>query len=241
MAESARAETPASGQIVAIGGMDLSPTGDVALLRYLRELTGKERPRACYVPTASSEHLDHVVSFYNTAARIDLVASHLSLFQPPTADLRGYLLENDLIFVGGGNTKSLLALWREWELDAILREAWERGIVLAGVSAGAICWFEQGITDSIPGPLTPLACLGYLPGSMCPHYDGEAERRPSFHRMLAGGVIAPAYAAEDGVGLHFVGIRLKRVVTSRPGKAAYRLELADDGAVREERMEVEAL
>ncbi len=231
----------ASGQIVAIGGMNYSPTGDVALLRYLRELTGKQRPRACYLPTASSEHLDHVVSFYETAARIDLVASHLSLFQPPTADLHGYLLENDLIFVGGGNTKSLLALWREWGLDAMLREAWDRGIVLAGVSAGAICWFEQGITDSIPGPLTPLSCLGYLPGSMCPHYDGEAERRPSFHRMLAQGAIAPGYAAEDGVGLHFVGTRLQRVVTSRPGKAAYRLDRADDGAVREEWMAAEAL
>ena len=231
----------ASGQIVAIGGMDLSPTGDLALLHYLRELTSKERPRACYVPTASSEHLDHIVSFYETAARLDLVASHLSLFHPPTADLRGYLLENDLIFVGGGNTKSLLALWREWGLDAILREAWARGIVLAGVSAGAICWFEQGITDSIPGPLTPLSCLSYLPGSMCPHYDGEAERRPSFHRMLAEGVIAPGYAAEDGVGLHFVGTRLERVVTSRPGKAAYRLDLAGDGAAREERMAAEAL
>ena len=233
--------TAASGQIVAIGGMDLSPTGDVALLRYLRELTGKERSRACYLPTASSEHLEHVVSFYEMAARIDLVASHLSLFHPPAADLRGYLLENDLIFVGGGNTKSLLALWREWGLDAILREAWAQGIVLAGVSAGAICWFEQGITDSIPGPLTPLSCLGYLPGSMCPHYDGEAERRPSFHRMLAEGAIAPGYAAEDGVGLHFVGTRLERVVTSRPGKAAYRLDLAGDGAAREERMAAEAL
>lgn len=231
----------ANGQIVAIGGMNYSPTGDVALLRYLRELTGKQRPRACYLPTASGEQLDHVVSFYETAARLDLMASHLSLFQPPTADLRGYLLENDLIFVGGGNTKSLLALWREWRLDAMLREAWSQGIVLAGVSAGAICWFEQGITDSIPGPLTPLACLGYLPGSMCPHYDGEAERRPSFHRMLAEGMIAPGYATEDGVGLHFVGTRLERVVTSRPGKAAYRLDRADDGAVREERMAAEAL
>jgi len=233
--------TAASGQIVAIGGMNYAPTGDVALLRYLRALTGKQRARACYVPTASSEQLDHVVSFYETAARLDLVASHLSLFQPPAADLRGYLLENDLIFVGGGNTKSMLALWREWGLDAILREAWERGIVLAGVSAGAICWFEQGITDSIPGPLTPLACLGYLPGSMCPHYDGETERRQTFHRMLETGAIAPGYAAEDGVGLHFVGTRLERVVTSRAGKAAYRLDRAEGGAVREERMAAEAL
>jgi peptidase E len=126
----------------------------------------------------------------------------------------------------------MLALWREWGLDQILREAWRRGVVLAGWSAGAICWFEQGTTDSIPGPLTPLDCLGYLPGSHSPHYDSEPERRPTYHRLLREGRIRPGYAADDGVGLHFTGERLERVVSARPNARAYRVELTD-GAVRE--------
>lgn len=234
------AEQSTGGHIVAFGGLSMAERAHEPAFRYLAALTGAARPRVCYVPTASSEAYDHVVNFYGLAERLDWHAAHLSLFKLPTADLRAFVLAHDIVYVGGGNTKSMLALWREWGLDAILREAWEAGVVLAGVSAGAICWFEQGITDSIPGPLTPLACLGYLPGAMCPHYDGEPERRPSFHRMLSERAIGAGYAAEDGVGLHYTGTRLARILTALPGKAAYRLEL-DDGAVRETRLEAEAL
>jgi dipeptidase E len=115
------------------------------------------------------------------------VPTELSLFKPPTADLRSFVFEQDVIYVGGGNTRNLLALWREWGLDAILREAWLSGIVMAGISAGSICWFQQGLSDSvIPGDLAPLECLGFLPGSNCPHYDGEPERRPAYHRFIQG-------------------------------------------------------
>jgi len=130
---------------------------------------------------------------------LDCRATHLSLIQPPSADLGAFVFAQDVIFVGGGNTRSLLALWREWGLDAILREAYERGIVLGGVSADMICWFEFGVTDSVPGALTPLKCLGWLPGSACPHYDKEIERRPSFQRLIAEGAIPGGYAADDGV------------------------------------------
>jgi peptidase E len=215
-------------QIVAIGGASLAPSqrdADMALYRYLLVLTGKERARVCFVPTASGEARDDLLDFFETFVALGTVPTHLSFFKPPTANLRGFALEQDLIYVGGGNTKSMLALWREWGFDAILREAWGRGVVLAGLSAGSICWFEQGITDSIPGPLTPLDCLGFLPGSNCPHYDSEAERRPSYTRLLREGRLRPGLAAEDGVGLHFVGNQLERVVTSRPGKRAYRVEL----------------
>lgn len=158
---------------------------------------------------------------------------HLTFFNPPVADLRSYLLACDLIFVGGGNTKSMLALWREWGVDAILGEAWERGIVLSGVSAGSICWFEQGITDSIPGPLTPLPCLGFLKGSDCPHFDGEPERRPTFHRMLTTGEIMPGYAADDHAALVFEGETLARVVATTPTARAYHLARDESGAVTE--------
>jgi peptidase E len=228
MEESSMADVPANGQIVAIGGAALDPSlreQDMALYRYLLALTGKERPKALFVPTASAEAPTFIINFFEIFVGLGAVPAHLSFFKPPTADLRGFTLEHDLIYVGGGNTKSMLALWREWGFDAMLREAWGRGVVLAGLSAGSICWFEQGITDSIPGPLTPLDCLGFLPGTNCPHYDGEAERRPTFTRLLREGQLRPGLAAEDGVGLHFVGDRLERVVTSRPGKRAYRLEL----------------
>jgi len=142
------------------------------------------------------------------------------------------VLEQDAIYIGGGNTRSLLALWREWGLDVVLRAAYERGVVLGGISAGMICWFEYGVTDSVPGPLTPLRGLGWLPGTACPHYDGEAERRPTFHRLLAAGRVPPGYAADDGAALHFIDDNLAEVVVGKPGANAYRLAL-DDGTVVE--------
>ena len=134
--------------------------------------------------------------------------------------------EQDAIYVGGGNTRSLLALWREWGLDTALRAAYERGVVLGGISAGMICWFEYGITDSDPGHAVAVArASAGCPGTACPHYDGEAERRPAFHRLLAAGRIPPGYAADDGAALHFVDEALAEVVVAKPGAAAYRLAL----------------
>ena len=131
----------------------------------------------------------------------------------------------------------MLAVWREWGLPDILREAWEAGIVLTGRSAGAICWFEQGVTDSVADQLLPLACLGFLPGSCCPHYDGEAERGPSYHRFLLDQSITPGVAIDDGVGVHFRGTDLYRVVTPREKAAAYHVHVVD-GAVQEEPISV---
>jgi peptidase E len=142
------------------------------------------------------------------------------------------LLHQDVIYVGGGNTKSLLAVWRDWGAAEVLREAWEAGIVLAGVSAGAICWFEQGLTDSFADGLRPLAGLGFLPGSCCPHYDGEVQRRPSYHRLLAAGEIAAGIAIEDWTGVHFKGTEIHRVVASKRGARAYRMGTAH-GSVQE--------
>jgi YD repeat-containing protein len=217
-------------RIVAIGGGALAePSPDVPLWRYLIELTGKARPEVCFIPTASGENRDYIIAFYQQFGALGCSVRHLTFFNPPVADLRSYLLACDLIFVGGGNTKSMLALWRGWGVDEMLREAWERGIVLAGSSAGAICWFEQGITDSIPGPLTPLPCLGFLPGSACPHYHGEPERRPTFHRMLSEGSIMPGYAVDDQAALVFEGTALARVVATTPDARAYRMTRDAEG------------
>jgi peptidase E len=202
--------------------------------RTVERVRGEARPRACFVPTASADSADYVARFHAAFRALGCETSILGLFKAPTADLEGFVREQDLIYVGGGNTRNLLALWREWGLDRIFRRAWEDGIVLAGLSAGSICWFEQGVTDSIPGSLTALTNgLGFLPGSHCPHYDGEAERRPAYRRLMEEGRLAEGWAADDGVALHFVGTRLERVVSSRPAARAYRVERLASGVVRE--------
>ena len=210
-------------QIIAIGGGGFYRDPDNLLLeRYIIQQTGVGSPRVAFVPTASAERSNYLVSFYTAFLKLGCRPSHLSFFKR-TPDLRDYFLNQDVIFVGGGNTKSMLAVWQEWGVGELLREAWQSGTVLAGVSAGAICWFEQGITDSWAERLRPLDCLGFLPGSCCPHYDGEAERRPSYHRLLANGEIAAGIAIEDWTGVHFKDSELFTVVASKPGAKAYKL------------------
>jgi dipeptidase E len=165
--------------------------------------------------------------------------SHLSFFKR-TPDLKSYLLNQEVIYVGGGNTKSMLAVWRDWGVPELLRAAWESGIVLAGVSAGAICWFEQGLTDSWADRLRPLDCLGFLSGSCCPHYDGEAERRPSLHRLLAGGEMVAGIAIEDWTGVHFKGAEIHRVISAKTGSRAYSVRTVN-GSVQEVALPVDYL
>jgi peptidase E len=218
-------ENLSNRQIVAMGGAGLSIEPDNLLLeKYLLKLANKDSPKICFIPTASGDSQSYIDRFDTAFAQLPCVPSQLLLFRLQTADIRSFVLEQDIIYVGGGNTKNLLALWKEWGLDSIIREAWERGVILAGWSAGSICWFEEGVTDSFPGELTPLRCLGFLKGSNCPHYDGEPERKPSYHRLLAEGLISEGYAADDGVALHFLGTQLERIVSSRPHAKAYRLE-----------------
>jgi dipeptidase E len=212
-------------QIIAMGGGGFSMESDNLVLdRYVLAQSRRPQPRVCFLPTANGDAEGYSLKFYAAFARLDCRPAHLSLFRPPTADLGSFLLDQDVVYVGGGNTKSMLALWREWGIDTILRGAWEQGVVLAGVSAGAICWFEQGVTDSVPGALTALPCLGLLPQSCCPHYDGEASRRPAYQHLVATGEIAPGYGVDDGAALHFVGPTLQRIVASRPAARAYRVE-----------------
>lgn len=196
---------------------------------YILGLARRERPKICFIPTASGDSDKYIVRFYSVFMQRRCSPCHLSLFNPPTSDLKSFVSERDIIYVGGGNTKNLIALWKEWGLDQVLREAWESGIIFAGLSAGSICWFEEGVTDSIPGSLTALKCLGFLKGSNCPHYDGEKERRPSYHRLLSEGLISDGYATDDGVGLHFIGEQLDKIVSSRPHAKAYRLERRGEG------------
>ncbi len=221
-------------QIIAMGGGESTMNPDHPTLdQYIIEQTDKSNPKICFLPTAGGESNRYIVKFYKAFTELGCHPTHLSLFRPHTADLASVIMAQDIIYVGGGNTKSMLALWREWELDEILHEAWYKGIVLAGLSAGAICWFEQGVTDSIPGQLTPLPCLGFLSGSCCPHYDGQAERRPAYHRLMNEGKITPGYGIDESAALHFTGDELNCVVSARPEARAYRVAKIS-GEIREE-------
>jgi peptidase E len=224
--------------IIAIGGF-YRDAENLALEKYVIEQTGVAEPRVAFVPTASGEPDHYVASFYAAFLKLGCRPSVLTFFKR-TPELRSFLLDQDIIYVGGGNTKTLLAVWREWGVAEILREAWERGILLTGVSAGAICWFEQGLTDSFSEELRPLDCLGFLPGSCCPHYDAEAQRRPAYHRLLASGEIAAGVAIEDWTAVHFKGTAMHRVVASKRGARAYSMR-AVYGSVQEVPLPVEYL
>ena len=210
--------------VVALGGGGLASKEGVQIEDYILGLARRSPPRVCFLPTASGDSAEYVVSFYACFAARRCRPSHLGLFSRTISDLRAHLLAQDVIYVGGGNTANMLAVWRTHGVDSALREAWEAGIVLSGVSAGAICWFDAGVTDSFGPELAPLYDgLALLPGSACPHYDGEPSRRPTYRRLVGEG-FPGGLAVEDEVALHFVGTELVEVVSPRPDGRAFRLE-----------------
>ncbi len=221
-------------QVIAMGGGGFSMEPENPLLDvYILAQARKKTPSICFFPHATDDATRYCFNFYKAFTRFDARLSTLSLFTPHTADLESFLLEQDVIYVGGGNTRSMLALWREWGLDRILRKAYEQGVVLAGISAGANCWFEQCSTDSIPGKLSVMDCLGIIGGSFCPHYDGEVNRRPTLHEFIASGSIKAGYAADDRAAVHFVDGVYSVAVSSRPHAKAYRISRSGDAAAEE--------
>lgn len=227
-------------QIIALGGGGFSMEPENPLLDlYILNQSDKINPKICFIPTASGDSDNYISRFYNFFEKQNCESSHLSLFKPPTRDLESFILEKDIIYVGGGNTKNLLVLWKEWGLDTIIKKAWELGIVLAGISAGSICWFEDGVTDSYGDKLEPIKCLGLLKGSNCPHYDGESKRRPVYQELIARGKIKPGYAADDGVALHYIDQKLNKIVNSRPNAKAYKVYF--DKTVKEIELETKFL
>lgn len=213
-------------QIIAMGGGGFSMEPDHPLLdQYILAQSGKERPKVCFIPTASGDADGYIERFYEAFKKHACEPTHLPLFRTSVTDLEEFLLSQDILYVGGGNTRNLLALWKEWGVDQIVKQAWEKGIILAGISAGGICWFEEGESDSNPGGLSVLQALGFLPGSFIPHYDGEAQRRPATHKHLLSGWMKPGIACDDGAAVHFIGTELHKAVSSRPHAKAYKVEL----------------
>jgi peptidase E len=198
-----------------------------------------DRPRFCYIGTAGGDNVNGIAAVYQAFAGSDVRTSHLELFSMPNVDdVRAHLLAQDVVWVGGGSVANLLAVWRVHGLDEILRECWEAGVVLGGVSAGSICWHVGGPTDSYGPELRPaLGGLGLLPYGNGVHYDSEAQRRPLLHRLVAEQVLPTSYATDDGVGLVYEGTELVEAVADRPGVAAYRVERTADGTANESRIE----
>lgn len=212
-----------------------------ALDDFVMGLTGVAKPKIAFLPTASGDADEYVVRYYNSFIPKPCSPTHLALFTRTVVDLREYILDQDLVYVGGGNTANMLAVWRLHGLDVILREAWEAGVVMCGMSAGSLCWFEGGTTDSFGLDLSALRDgLGFLTGSFSPHYDGEAKRRPAYHRFIAEGALANGMAADNGVGVHFVGTEFVEALSVHDGLHAYRVELVD-GNVKETQIEPRVL
>ena len=205
---------------------------------YILQQAGKPRPRLCFLPTASGDSQDYIERFYTCYRPKNCEPAHLSLFNVTVTDVEDYLLSHDIIYVGGGSTTNMLALWRHWGIDKALRKAYDSGIVLTGLSAGSICWFEQGLSEVIVNPAIEaprrhqiIPGLGFIKGSHCPHYDGEAYRGPVYREWIADGRMSEGYAVDDGVGLHFVDGSLKRAVSSRTKSRAYRLKRTKEGTL----------
>ncbi len=212
----------ADGTIIAIGGGGFMMRGVLSPLhRYVLAAARRKRPRVCFIGSAAGDPGKYVRRFYRAFGDVRCVASHLDVFSVPLQGVEAFLAEQDVVYVGGGNTRNLLLLWRAWGIDRALRKAYADGTVLAGVSAGALCWFREGTTDSWPGRLEPLRCLGLVDASFSPHYDAEPGRRPTFQRLIARGRLGAGYAADDGVGLRFEGGTFREAVAEERGKSGY--------------------
>jgi peptidase E len=215
-----------SGHLITLGGGGFSMEPENPLLDdYILSFARRPKPRVCFVGTASGDSITYSASFYRAFATRDVIASELLLFERDARDLREHVLAQDVIYVGGGNTANLLAIWRLHGVDVLLREALDSGAVLTGISAGMNCWYEASTTDSFGPEIAPLRDgLGFIAGSACPHYDGEPGRRPTYRHLVDSG-FPPGFAADDGAALRFSsGGALVEAVASRPHARAYRVE-----------------
>jgi peptidase E len=231
--------------ILAIGGGGFLPTERYGwtpgpLFEHALALTNKENPKVCGLFTATGDDSARIAQWYAAWTNRPERASHIAVMPMPNVDdLRKHLLEQDAVYVGGGSVAGLMVLWRLHGLDVAFREAWEAGVVMFGVSAGSLCWHSGGTTDSYGPELRPWTDgLGLIPGSHCPHYDSEARRRPLYQRLVKEGTLQPGYAADDGVGLHYVGTELKEAVSDREGASAWRVDVDGETKVETRRLDV---
>jgi dipeptidase E len=227
-AATAQASTATRKILIAGGGFN------AVFVRYMAQLTGKPKPRMCYLPTASADQPEGIISWFRNCSQLKVTAFVQESFIASGKQTQSWeeaLLSMDAIVASGGNTLNQQAIWKAQGIDAILRQAWDRGIVLGGASAGSLCWFEEGTTDSRPKELSTVQCLGFLKGSHCPHYDKEKDRRPLYQKLIASGEMKPGYACDNDAGIYFEDNEVKRVVVARADAKVYYVSAAGGQAV----------
>jgi dipeptidase E len=231
------AATHAAGRKILIAGGNYN----VSFVRYMAELTGKARPKLLFLPTASADRTDGILAWYKTCSTLNVTPMVQESFIASTRQAESWeqvFLSVDGIVASGGNTLNQQAIWKAQGIDGVLRKAWDQGIVLGGASAGSLCWFEEGTTDSRPKELTTVQCLGFLKGSHCPHYDREPARRPLYQKLIGSGQMKPGYACDNDAGIYFEDNTVKRVVSTHPEAKVYFVSVVD-GKVVERVMEPE--
>lgn len=216
------------GQIIALGGGGFSEGSEPELDIYVLEQSTLARPKIGFIGTASGDANAYLVKFYARFTALNCLPSHLPLFRS-APDLEKWVEAQDVIYVGGGNSKSMLAVWKAWALPELLIKAMKNGTVVAGVSAGAICWFEYGLTDSSAGALRPLRGLGLLSGSCCPHYLKEAGRKPAYEYLVSTGAMPNGIAIDDGAAIHFRDGAPYRIIVGKAGANAYLVRKTSSG------------
>ena len=215
-------------QIIAIGGGGFGRNPGIGIIeKYILEQSKKDMPNICFIPTATGDDESYKVSYYATLTKLNCNPTHLDFFKR-TPNLEKIVMKNDIIFVGGGNTKSMLAVWRDWGLDIILKKAYESGVIMSGVSAGAICWFQKGITDSWANKLNIIDCLSFTKGNCCPHYDEEAERKPSLSNFILNEQINECFAIEGGCALHIKNDAVFKAVSFKEEKNSFLVKKEDE-------------
>ena len=220
-------------QIIAIGGGGFGRHPGVGTIeKYILQQSNKEKPNICFIPTATGDSDSYKVSYYSTLNKLNCNPTHLDFFKR-TPNLEELIKKQDIIFVGGGNTKSMLSVWKEWGLDIILKKAYIEGTIMSGVSAGAICWFEKGITDSWADKLNVMECLSFTRGNCCPHYDEEADRKPSLSNFINENLLSDCYAIDGGCALHVKNEESYKAVSFMDGKNSF-LVKKENGEIKEE-------
>jgi peptidase E len=216
---------------------------NTAFIRYMAQLTGKPRPRICYLPTASADGQAGIIAFYKSCAPLNVEPHVQESFIASTEQDKGWdevFFSMDGIVCSGGNTLNQQAIWKAQGIDLVLRQAWDRGIVLGGASAGSLCWFEEGTTDSRPRELSKVECLGFLKGSHSPHYDREPGRRPLYQKLIGTGQMKPGYACDNDAGIYFEDNAVKRVVATRADAKVYYVSVVN-GKVEEKAIQPEII
>ena len=220
-------------QIIAIGGGGFGRHPGVGTIeKYILQQSDKEKPNICFIPTATGDSDSYKVSYYATLNKLNCNPTHLDFFKR-TPNLEELIKNQDIIFVGGGNTKSMLSVWKEWGLDTILKKAYLEGTIMSGVSAGAICWFEKGVTDSWADELNVMECLSFTKGNCCPHYDEESERKPSLSQFINEDLLRDCYAIDGGCALHVKNDELYKAISFVDDKNSF-LVKKENGEIKEE-------